>query len=113
MFILVFSLSSKLVVPSRCLFPPPPKKKYTRTADHNVTPPTSTQYSAQHRATINSSAHAALDIMNSLVAPNHRSLLSASFKCLVAFLVSCASEAGGVSPPRSGALVPPTNRRVL
>ena len=50
---------------------PLPPANHTRTADRNVTSPTSTQHSAQHTAIINSSAQAALGIVNSLVAPNH------------------------------------------
>ena len=93
-----------MVVLSRFLFPPPPPANYTRTADQNVTLLPSTQHSAQHRATINSSAQAALGIINSLAAPNHGSFLSAPFTCFSGILL-CASEAGDVSHPGSGALV--------
>ena len=60
-FVLVFELSSKLIVLCRSLCFPPPAD-YTRIADQNVTSTASTQHSAQHRATINSSAQAALGI---------------------------------------------------
>ena len=59
------------------------------------------KHTAQHRAT--GSAPVALDIIKSLVAPNHGPLLSAAFTfCCI---LPCASVAGGVSRPRSGALV--------
>ena len=73
-----------------------------------MTSPTSTQHSAQHRATVNSSAQAALGIIKSLVAPNHRPLRSAPFTCFTC-IFTCASEAGGVSRPRSAVLVVRTN----
>ena len=75
---------------------------YTRTADQNVTSPTSTRHSAQHRTTVNSSAQAALGIINSLVAPNHGPFLLAPFTCFSCIL-PYASGAGGV-PPVDGAL---------
>ena len=83
---------------------PPPPANDTRTADQNVASSTSTKHSAQHRATINSSAQAALGIINSLVAPNHGRVLSAPFTSFNCILPS-ASEAGGASHPLSGALV--------
>ena len=68
-----------------------------RTADHNVTSPTST---AQHRAS--STAQVVLANIESLIAPNHGPFLSATiaFSCIL----PCASVAGGVSRPRSGVL---------
>ena len=65
--------------PSPCFFPPP--ASYTCTADQNITSSTVTHHSAQHRATTNSSAQAALGIINSLVVPNRGPLLSAPFTC--------------------------------
>ena len=73
--VLVFLLSS-VYCPLSVPMPPSPPANYTRTADQNVTPSTSTQHSAQHRAYISSSAKAALGIISSLVAPSHAPLLS-------------------------------------
>ena len=56
-----------------CPLGPSPPENYTRTGDHNVTSPTSTQ----HR--VISSAQVALGIIKSLDAPNHGPLPSAAF----------------------------------
>ena len=60
------------------------------------------KHTAQHRA-IRSAYTAALGIIKLLDAPNHGSLLSAAFTFSCS--LPCASVAGGVSRPRSGALV--------
>ena len=70
-----------------------PHANYTRIADQNVAPPTST---AQHRAIC--SAQAALGNIKSLFAPNYGPLLFALFTCFSCIL-RCASVAGGVSRP--------------
>ena len=80
-----------------CPLSSPPPENYTRTADQNVASSTSTQHSAQHRATIYSSAQALLGIINSLVAPNHGPLLSAPVTCLVAFFHGLAKRAASVA----------------
>ena len=61
---------------------------------------TANKHTAQRSAC---SAEAALDIINSLCAPNHGPLFSALFTCFSCIL-PCASLAGDVSRPRSGAL---------
>ena len=81
---------------SRCFFP---LANYTRTADQNVTSPTDTQHSAQRRATINSSAQAALDTINLLVAPNHGPLLSAPFAYMPKLHSSLRERSGRRQPP--------------
>ena len=67
---------------------------YTRTADQNVTSPASTQHSTGE------SGQVALGIINSLGAPNHGPLLSATFTCCC--LLPCArvatSAARGAEP---------------
>ena len=63
---------------------------------------TANKHTVQHRAL--SSAQAARDTINSLFAPNHGPLISSPFTC-VSCILPCASVAGGVSRPRSGALV--------
>ena len=63
---------------------------------------TASKHTTQHRAI--SSAQAALGIVKSLFAPNHGPLLSAPVTCFNCIL-PCASVAGVVSRPRSGALV--------
>ena len=90
-------LLSSVDCPLSAPMPHPPPANYTRTADQNVSSP-----STQHSTT--SSAQAALGIVNALVAPKHGLLLSALFTCFSCMLPS-ASEAGGVNRPRSGALV--------
>ena len=71
---------------------------YTRTsADHNVAPPTNSTEN------LISSAQVARGIIKSIVALNHGPLLSAPFT--FRWSLPCASVAGGVSRPRSGALV--------
>ena len=82
---------------SPCLFP---RANYTRTADQNVTPPTSTQHStgqfALHKQLLALSNRCSYQIMGIF--------LSAPYTCSSCIL-PCASVAGGVSRPRSGALV--------
>ena len=67
---------------------------YTRTTDQNVTSPASTQHSTGE------SGQVALGIINSLGAPNHGPLLSATFTCCC--LLPCArvatSAARGAEP---------------
>ena len=95
----VFSLTAfPLSDPLRVLF----FAIYTRTADQNIASPTSTQHSADRAI---SSAHVAFGIIKSLVTPNHGPILSAPFTFLVEMYLPCASAAGGVSRPPSGALV--------
>ena len=69
---------------------------YCRSERYSASKPIS-----QHRAI--SSAQIALGIIKLLVAPNHGPLLSAPFA--FCSLTPCASVAGGVSRPRSGALI--------
>ena len=89
-----FLLSSKLIVLSRSLCSPP-LANYTRTADHSVTSPTS----AQHKATINSSAQAALGVINSLIAPNHGPFLSPPFTYVHVLVAFLRERSGRRQPP--------------
>ena len=84
----------KVDCPLSVRMPHPPPTNYTRTADQNVTLPTSTQHSAH----VYSSAQAALGIINSLVAPNHGPLLSVPFPyVLVAFFLARAKRAASAA----------------
>ena len=79
------------------LFPPRKLHPYCRSERD-----TANKHTVQHKAIC--SAQVALGIIKSLFAPNHGPLLSAPFTCFSCIL-PCASVAGGVSRPRSGALV--------
>ena len=97
-----FFLQLRVIFSRSPSMPPPPPANCPRTADQNVTSPTSTQHSAHHRATSSAQADA-LGIINSLVAPSHGHLLSAPFTytCLGCIILS----ASGVSRLQKGALV--------
>ena len=79
-------------------------ENYTHTGDQNVTSPASTHSTAQATG---SAYKAALGIIKSLDAPNHGPLLSAAFTS--SCILPCASVLGGVSRPRSGALIATSN----
>ena len=81
----------------RCCFFP--LANYNHTADQNVTSPTSTQHSTQHRPTISNSAQEALGIIYSLVAPNHGPLLSAPFTHMFQSHSSLRERNGRRQPP--------------
>ena len=98
----MFLLSSSIVLcrSSSCFF----FASYARTADQTVTSPASTQHSTGQSPLYKSSLwHNQIAIYGSCT-KNHRSLLSAPFTLLSCNL-PCATAAGGVSRPRSGALV--------
>ena len=78
--------------------PPPPRHLHPYCQSERDI---ASKHTAQHRVT--SSAQVALGFIKSLVAPNHGPLISASFTFCCT--LPCASVAGGVSRPRSGALV--------
>ena len=95
--VLIFWVFLKLISLGPHVFPLRKLHPYCRSERHAVS-----KHTAQRRAT--SSAQAALGIINSLFAPNHGPLLSASITCFSCIL-PCASVTGGVSRPRSGAPV--------
>ena len=95
LFLHAFDLSRLPVVSPRKL---PPYCRSERNTGNK-----STQHSWAQQSNL---LWAALGIIKSLFAPNHGSLLSAPFTCFwLHSSLPCASVAGGVSRPRSGALV--------
>ena len=95
--VLVFLLSLLIVLPLgplRVFFRI--SHPYCR-AEHDI----ANEHTAQHKAI--SSAQVALGIIKSLVAPNHGPLLAAP--SALSCILPCASVAGSISRPRSGALV--------
>ena len=90
--------SLQLIVLSRSPCPSPPRKYHTYCrSERDIN-----KHTAQRRSISN--AQASLGSINSLFAPNnHGPLLPAPFTCFSRIL-PCASVAGGISRPRSGAL---------
>ena len=76
---------------------------YTRTADQNVTSPTSTQHTAHSTAQSNQLCTGSFCHYQIASGTNHGLLVSTPF--IFSCILPCASLAGGVSRPRSGALV--------